>query len=152
MRLGAELLVSEFKGREKEVSTILTFADRDPTKEEILSAWFRRDQLRLRLAEKMAKVQVLLCPVCSVPAFRHGEREWSIADKQVTYMDAMAYTQWFNLMGAPAAVVPVGKSNNDLPIGVQIAARPYQDEVVLAIAEMLDFDFGYKAPPMAVAK
>lgn len=137
VRLGAELLVSEFKGREKEVSTILTFADRDPTKEEILSAWFRRDQLRMRLAEQMAKVQVFLCPVCSVPAFRHGEREWSIADKRVTYMDAMAYTQWFNLLGNPAVVVPVGVSPEGLPIGVQIVGKPNAEELILKIAWIL---------------
>ena len=137
VRLGAELLVPEFKGREKEVSTILTFADREPTKEEILSAWFRRDQLRLRLAEQMAKVQVLLCPVCSVPAFRHGEREWSITDKRVTYMDAMAYTQWFNLLGNPAVVIPAGVSPEGLPIGVQIVGKPNAEELILKIAWIL---------------
>lgn len=137
VRLGAELLVPEFKGREKEVSTILTFADRKPTKEEILSAWFRRDQLRMRLAEQMAKVQVLLCPVCSVPAFRHGEREWSIADKRVTYMDAMSYTQWFNFLGNPAVVVPGGVSSEGLPIGVQIVGKPNAEELILKIAGIL---------------
>jgi Asp-tRNA(Asn)/Glu-tRNA(Gln) amidotransferase A subunit family amidase len=138
VRLGAELLVPEFKGREKEISTILAYADREPTKEEILSAWFRRDQLRLRLAEQMAKVQVFLCPVCSVPAFRHGEREWSIADKRVTYMDAMAYTQWFNLLGSPAVVVPVASSREGLPIGVQIVGKPNAEELILKIARILE--------------
>ena len=59
---------------------------------------------------------------------------------------AMRFTQWFNLLGAPAAVVPVGRSEDGLPIGVQIAGMPYQDEVVLGVAELLDCDFGYRAP------
>jgi Asp-tRNA(Asn)/Glu-tRNA(Gln) amidotransferase A subunit family amidase len=68
----------------------------------------------------------------------------------VEYFDAMRFTQWFNLLGAPAAVVPVGRSVDGLPIGVQVAGRPYQDEAVLRIAELLDEEFGYKPPPMAV--
>jgi len=38
----------------------------------------------------------------------------------VQYLDAWSYTEWFNLLGTPAAVVPVGKSPEGLPIGVQI--------------------------------
>jgi Asp-tRNA(Asn)/Glu-tRNA(Gln) amidotransferase A subunit family amidase len=63
----------------------------------------------------------------------------------------MRFTQWFNLLGAPAAVLPVSESKDGLPIGVQIAGRPYCDEKVLSIAELLDADFGYSPPPMAVA-
>jgi len=55
------------------------------------------------------------------------------------------------MVSAPAAVVPVGRSIDGLPIGVQVAGRPYQDEIVLHIAVMLDSDFGYKPPAMAVA-
>ena len=72
-------------------------------------------------------------PVCSVPAFLHGERAWNIDGQTVAYLDAMRYTQWFNLLGAPAAVVPRRPlaRKPPLPIGVQIAGRPYQDEIVL---------------------
>jgi amidase len=97
----------------------------------------------------MQSFPVLLCPVCSVPAFRHGERSWIIDGKQVDYLDAMRYTQWFNLLGAPAAVVPVGKSPEGLPIGVQVAGRPFEDEIVLGIAEAIDKEFGFVAPPMS---
>ena len=97
----------------------------------------------------MRQNPVLLMPVCSVPAFRHGEREWNVGGQKVAYLDAMRYTQWFNLLGGPAAVVPVGRSAENLPIGVQIAGRPYQDEVVLGIAAALERDFGYLPPPLA---
>ena len=97
----------------------------------------------------MREFPILLMPVCSVPAFRHGERQWNIDGQQVAYLDAMRYTQWFNLLGAPAAVVPVGRSFEGLPIGIQIAGRPYQDEAVLGIAAAIERDFGYQSPPMA---
>ena len=73
--------------------------------------------------------------------------------RSIAYLDAMRYTQWFNLLGGPAAVVPVGRSPEGLPIGVQIAGRPWEDERVLAVAHALeqnpDRGFGYTTPPLA---
>lgn len=48
-----------------------------------------------------------------------------------------------------AAVVPVGKSPDALPIGVQVAGRPFQEEIVLGIAEAIDAEFGFIAPPLS---
>jgi amidase len=99
----------------------------------------------------MSEYPVLLCPVASIPAFRHGERKWEIDGQTVEYLDAVRYTEWFNAMGAPAAVVPVGHSPQGLPIGVQIVARPFQDETALGVAAVVDAAFGYHAPPLAQA-
>jgi amidase len=116
---------------------------------ELLNAWAEMDMLRAKTLEELSEFPVLLCPVASVPAFRHGERKWSVDGATVEYLDAVRYTQWFNVLGAPAAVVPVGKSAEGLPIGVQIAARPFEDEVALGIAQIVDAAFGYRAPAMA---
>ena len=70
-----------------------------------------------------------------------------IDGQRVEYLDAMRYTQWFNLLGAPAAVVPVARSTEGLPIGIQVAGRPFEDEIVLAIANAIDKEFGFVAPP-----
>jgi len=153
VRLAAEILAPEFKGREAETSTILTFSDRPPTKEDLLSAWFTRDHLRLRLAQQMERIPVVICPVCSVPAFRHGEREWNIGGKNVSYMDAMSYTQWFNLLGNPAVVVPVGQSPGGLPIGVQIVGQPNTEELILKVARVLEQAVGpHREAPMMQEK
>jgi amidase len=88
--------------------------------------------------------------VASIPAFRHGERSWEVDGRTVGYLDAWRYTQWFNALACPAAVVPVGWSPEGLPIGVQIAARPYEDETALGIAAVVDGAFGYRAPAMAL--
>jgi amidase len=74
-----------------------------------------------------------------------------IEGREVSYLDSVRYTQWFNALAAPAAVVPVGTSPEGLPIGVQIIARPFQDETALAIAAVVDAGFGYRPPPMARA-
>jgi len=108
------------------------------------------DLLRARTLEEMRKYPVLLCPVASVAAFRHGERSWIINGQTVEYLDAWRHTQWFNALAAPAAVASVGSSPEGLPIGVQIVARPYEDETALGIAAVVDAAFGYRPPAMAL--
>jgi amidase len=142
-------------GRTDQLSPVLqgfldiAHAETPLTAAELLQAWAESDIIRGKLLAEMQEFPLLLCPVCSVPAFRHGERSWKIDGREVGYLDAMRYTQWFNLLSAPAAVVPVGRSPEGLPIGVQVVARPHQDEMALAIAEVIDREFGYVAPPMA---
>lgn len=108
------------------------------TGETLLETWIGRDEVRAQVFAQMRDFPVLLCPVASIPAFRHGEREWMVEGKKVEYLDAWSYTEWFNLLGMPAVAVPVAQSREGLPIGVQIAARPWQEEVVLAVAEIVE--------------
>jgi Asp-tRNA(Asn)/Glu-tRNA(Gln) amidotransferase A subunit family amidase len=98
----------------------------------------------------MRNYPILLCPPAAVPAFRHGERRWTIDGKTVEYLDAWSYTEWFNLLGNPAAVVPVNQSSDHLPIGVQIVGRPWEEEQVLSVAAVLEDQVkGWRAPPIA---
>jgi Asp-tRNA(Asn)/Glu-tRNA(Gln) amidotransferase A subunit family amidase len=97
----------------------------------------------------MQKYPILLCPAAAIPAFRHGERSWQIDGTTVEYLDAWSYTEWFNLLGSPAAVVPVGRSPQGLPIGVQLVGRPWQEEQMLAVAAALERESGaWKSPPV----
>ncbi len=157
IRCGRMLLEPLVRGREDELSETfryyLNVARQEPLLggEELLHAWTECDHLRAQMLHELAAYSALITPVCGIPAFRHGERSWMVEGREVEYFDAMRFTQWFNLLGAPAAVVPVGRSLDGLPIGVQVVGRPYCDEAVLSLAQMLDEDFGYKGPPMAVA-
>ena len=54
------------------------------------------------------------------------------------WREVMRFSQWFNLLGFPAAVVPVGKSPEGLPLGVQIVGKPYQEMSVLAVAAQIE--------------
>ena len=152
---GAMLLGPMIKGREADLSPILkqfsswVAAGTPHTAQSLLDNWILRDVLRMQIFEQMRDYPVLLCPVAAIPAFRHGERSWEINGKTVRYLDAWSYTEWFNLLGSPAAVVPVGRSSEGLPIGVQISARPWQEELVLAVAETVEKECGgWKAPPV----
>ncbi|HEV2499094.1 MAG TPA: amidase [Terriglobia bacterium] len=156
VRAGAMILNPMVRGREAEISPILreflgiAAKDGPLNGEELLETWLDRDKLRGRLLAEMQRYPVLICPVCSIPAFQHGERQWQVGGRKLTYLDAMSYTQWFNILGNPAAVVPVGQSAEGLPIGVQVVGRPYEEERVLVIARAIERLRGpWRPPPLA---
>lgn len=152
---GAMLLGPILKGREGELSRILTefndwVAQEPPhTAQSLLNTWIQRDMVRMLVFEQMRRFPVLLCPVASVPAFKHGERNWQIEGKDVHYLDAWSYCEWFNVLGMPGVVVPMSKSDGGLPIGVQIVTQPWQEELALSVAEHLERERGpWAAPPI----
>jgi amidase len=155
VKCGAMFYAPAIRGNEDHLSPIfsefLGIAASTPplTAAQLLDAWAELDMLRAKTLAETSKYPVLLCPVASIPAFRHGERSWIVEGRTVDYLDAMRHTQWFNVLAAPAAVLPVGHSPEGLPIGVQIVARPFQDETALGIAAIVDGAFGYRTPPMA---
>jgi Asp-tRNA(Asn)/Glu-tRNA(Gln) amidotransferase A subunit family amidase len=153
---GGMLIRPMFSGRESDLSPVLKqfleWSEAEPplTGEALLDAWMRRDLLRARFLEQMEHYPLLLCPAAAIPAFRHGERSWQVEGKTVDYLDAWSYAEFFNLLGNPAAVIPVGRSPEDLPIGVQIVGRPWEEEQVLAVAIAIEQECGaWRVPPIA---
>lgn len=67
----------------------------------------------------------------------HGNPEGSIA-----------YTAPYSLTGYPCVVVRAGSSADGLPIGVQLVARPWREEVALALAKRLETAVGGWRPPL----
>ena len=153
---GGMLLGPMLEGHEPDISPVLKeFNDwvaQEPrhTGDSLLATWMGRDELRSKILSQMKAFPVLLCPVAAIPAFHHREREWVVEGKKVKYLDAWSYTEWFNLLGFPAAVVPMGESPEGLPIGVQIVGRPWEEEMVLAVARRLEEQRGpFPSPPLA---
>ena len=156
VKMAGMLINPMFRGREHDQSPILrqflewSAAEHELSGDSLLEAWIGRDTLRGRFLAGMREYPILLCPAAAIPAFRHGERSWIIGGKTVEYLDAWSYTEWFNLLGNPAAVVPVSHSSEGLPIGVQIVGRPWEEEQVLAVASALEKETGaLQTPPMA---
>jgi Asp-tRNA(Asn)/Glu-tRNA(Gln) amidotransferase A subunit family amidase len=152
---GGMMLGPLTKGHEADLSPVLTeflgWASAEPphSGHTLLYTWLQRDELRAQFLSQMQALPILLCPAAAIPAFRHGERSWSVEGRTVKYLDAWSYTEWFNLLGNPAAVVPVGQSADGLPIGLQIVGRPWEEELVLAIAGEVERESGgYRPPPM----
>ncbi|MGO9085807.1 MAG: amidase [Candidatus Sulfotelmatobacter sp.] len=155
VKIAGMLIQPMFLGRGQDQSPILrqflewSADEPELTGESLLAAWMRRDALRANFLAQMRKYPILLCPAAAIPAFRHGERIWQIEGKTVKYLDAWSYTEWFNLLGNPAAVVPVSHSGEGLPIGVQIVGRPWEEEQVLAVAAALERECNaWRIPPI----
>jgi Asp-tRNA(Asn)/Glu-tRNA(Gln) amidotransferase A subunit family amidase len=153
---GGMLLRPLMSGHEGELSPVLKqfmgWVSSEPshTADTLLDAWIQRDLVRMKIFDQMNEYPILLCPTAAIPAFRHGERSWQIDGATVKYLDAWSYTEWFNLLGNPAVTVPVGQSTESLPIGVQLAAKPWREELLLSVAQELESQLGeWKAPPIA---
>jgi Asp-tRNA(Asn)/Glu-tRNA(Gln) amidotransferase A subunit family amidase len=152
---GGMLLRPMFKGRESDLSPMLkqflewSAAEPALTGENLLDVWIRRDELRARFLRQMQQYEILLCPAAAIPAFRHGERSWQVDGQTVNYLDAWSYAEFFNLLGNPAVVVPVGRSPEGQPIGVQIVGQPWEEEQALSVAAALEKRCGaWKTPPI----
>ena len=101
----------------------------------------RADDVRGRLLRWMAPFDLLVSPVLPLPAVRHGE------SKTPVYGDT--YSEVHNLTGWPAAVVRAGTSPDGLPIGVQLVAKPWREDVALAAARIVEAATGgWQAPPL----
>lgn len=115
-----------------------------PTVDEFMGACVKRDIVRAKIIKQMRDVPILLSPVCAAPAFRLGQGNWQPG---CGYGETMRHAQWLNLAGFPGVSVPMGFSAEGLPIGVQVIGRPNADELVLAVAEILETARGkFKAP------
>lgn len=98
-----------------------------------LFAWdrFRRSSMRF-----MQRYDAILTPAAERPAARHGEPEGGIA-----------YTLAYSLTGYPAVTVRAGSSSSGLPIGVQVVAAPWREDVALAVALAIEAERGGYRPP-----
>jgi amidase len=114
--------------------------------DDLLKACAERDILRAELLRQMRDVPILLSPVSTTTAFRHGEGTWQPGAPQC-YRDTMRFSQWLNLAGFPGISVPMGVSAEGLPIGVQVIGRPHEEELVLAVAERMENARGAWRPP-----
>jgi len=117
-----------------------------------------RGIIRQRWSEFFDDVDVLLCPVAPVPAFRHvqtpGGSNWmhaTLADHgDRPYRDLI---RWCALTGSaylPVTVPPVGRTAAGLPVGIQVVAPYLHDRTALAFARCLgEVVGGYEPPPPA---
>jgi aspartyl-tRNA(Asn)/glutamyl-tRNA(Gln) amidotransferase subunit A len=75
-------------------------------------------------------VDVIVTPTSPTPAFKIGEKA---AEPLQMYLSDI-YTISANLAGLPALSIPCGFSKNNLPLGLQIIGRPFEEETILKIA------------------
>ena len=101
------------------------------------------DGFRSAMHTFMQSYDVILCPACALTALPHGDGQDERAHK------ADSYCGTYNITGWPGVVVRGGTSSEGLPIGVQIVARPWREDVALAVAQHLETALGdWPRPPL----
>ena len=120
----------------------------EPTAREVLENLSLRDKLRGRLMRDMETRRVLLWPACGVTAFPHRRREFATPDRVINYDEAMMPLTPANLLGLPAMVIPFTQTPAGLPVAIQLIARPWDEELLLTLAETLEQARGpFPSPP-----
>ncbi|MCK4450533.1 MAG: hypothetical protein KAX26_08075, partial [Anaerolineae bacterium] len=104
--------------------------------EQLMAEW---DNFRCTMLSFMENYVVLLCPACYTPAVPHG------AMRDIEFSYALPYS----LTGWPCVLVRAGTSSEGLPIGVQVVARPWREDVALAVAQHIETALGgWQRPPI----
>jgi amidase len=112
----------------------------------------RRDALIATLERFFGQWDALICPVTVSPAIGHVPfgTPIDVDEHKVPYFIAgTAYTSPFNLTGNPAVVLPLTRSREGLPIGVQLVAKRWAEPALLALAAQVALITGPFTPPPA---
>jgi amidase len=110
---------------------------RNPLAVEWFAVQARVFALRAAVRALAREVDVLLCPVAAGPAPHHGMPPGGLPPESYGEFRGFDYVHLIALGGLPAASVPAGREDG-LPIGVQVAAAPYREDLVLAAAAALE--------------
>ena len=87
-----------------------------------------RQLAKREFAEVLQRVDVLVTPTMSGPA-----PPFEGFDPASTVRGPM-FTAPFNLTGLPAISIPCGFTSSDLPVGMQVAGRAFEESTVLRVA------------------
>jgi aspartyl-tRNA(Asn)/glutamyl-tRNA(Gln) amidotransferase subunit A len=93
--------------------------------------------------DAFARVDALLTPTTPSAAFAQGEK---MDDPIQMYLNDL-FTVPADLAGVPASSVPVGLDVNGLPLGLQVIAKPFDEETVFAVSAVLEQASGFSALP-----
>ena len=100
-----------------------------------INAQRARTAFNQQVAQTMRRVDVLLAPTSPIGAPRIGERTVQVGDKMESTLSLLPrLTRPFNIGGVPAVSVPCGFTTSGMPIGLQLAGRPFDEATVLRVA------------------
>ncbi len=103
--------------------------------------WAELDEFRNAMFGFLKDYDAVLSPVAAFPAVPHG------TSTEDSVFPGFSYTMTHNMTGWPAAVVRCGATPDGLPVGVQIAAPPWREDIALAVALHLEETLGGWQPP-----
>ncbi|MCG8336813.1 MAG: amidase [Proteobacteria bacterium] len=118
--------------------------------------WLMRDAerqiFRQKWSEFFQEYDLLLCPAVCTNAIAHDHSPWfdrtiQINNKAYPYSNLMGWPGLTNSVYLPSTVVPIGISNDGLPIGMQIVGDYLEDMTCIHFAMVLKEKIGGFTPP-----
>jgi Asp-tRNA(Asn)/Glu-tRNA(Gln) amidotransferase A subunit family amidase len=103
-------------------------------------AW--RVDLERAVCAWLERCPIAISPVSATAAFPVGTETLECEGTDYEEVDLFSLSTFVNAIGLPAAAVPVGRTEDGLPIGVQVIGRRYREMEVLAVAKELEEAFG----------
>ncbi|MEU8171517.1 amidase [Microbispora hainanensis] len=103
-----------------------------------------------------AEFDAVVCPITPTPAFPHDhhpnplERLIDIDGVEYPYFDQLVWAGLATMPGLPATAIPVGRSPEGLPVGVQLIGPMFEDRTPLRLAELLEQQIGGFHPPASI--
>ncbi|SEP75838.1 amidase [Solimonas aquatica] len=115
----------------------------------MVEAWEQHDLAKSRMLEWMKNYDVFICPTAGKPA-QPIDQEGAGGGGGSSPGGGWPYTGVFNSTGWPSVVVRCGSSaDGKLPIGLQVVAAPWREDLCLAVAAFLEQQSGgWKRPPI----
>ncbi|MCF8487390.1 MAG: AtzE family amidohydrolase [Rhodobacteraceae bacterium] len=113
----------------------------------IVTAQKQRRAFATRMAEVFGKTDILLAPAtpCTAPAL--GEKWLNLAGERVPLRPNIGiFTQPISAIGLPVVAVPVWIEGAALPVGVQVIAPPWREDLCLRVARYLELAGAVAAP------
>lgn len=110
--------------------------------------WLQQDEARARLqarwAEFFTRFDLLMCPVVNTLPFAHNQnapatdRTLTINGQPRPYMDITIWAGLAGVVGLPAISIPIGQTQDGLPLAVQIIGPAFSEKTLIAFARQLD--------------
>lgn len=111
-----------------------------------------RKALKKKFMKSMENLDALILPTVPIEAPRIEDEELIIKDRKVGVRRALlSLTEAFNSLGNPAITIPCGLTGKNLPVGLQLAAKPYEDDLLLQIAKKFENILGRLGPPPIIS-